>query len=149
MRHLTVPSLIIVVTWLLFSGLCYADDNFRIGDSEQEIMAAMGEPTGRAVSENVVILEYPLILIKLKDNKVVDSWDNEVKETRAITVEAKPVNPEEVPVVNKKIPLPKPSKKITKKYKKIKSINNNGEQVDLNSLLVPGKVTIRSEEQHV
>lgn len=131
-----------MAAFLLACDLCYAENAVVMGSSEQEIMAAIGQPSGRAVSDNVVILEYPLVVIKLKDNKVVDSWENEVIETPAITVEANPVKEEKAAVVKKQTPAAKPLKKKTKKYKKIKSINNKGKRVDLNSLLVPGKITI-------
>ncbi|MCG2711938.1 MAG: thioredoxin family protein [Candidatus Omnitrophica bacterium] len=136
-------SFICLAVFLLACNLCSADNKFVIGSSEEEILAAIGEPSGKVVSENVVILEYPLCVIKLKDNKVVDLWDNKIIESPAIIPEPDSVKPEQkIPLVKKAIPLTKSSKEKTKKYKKIKSIDNKGRLVDLDSLLVPGKITI-------
>ncbi len=128
---------------MLVCDLCHADNKVIIGDSEEEILEAMGEPSGRIVSENVVILEYPSVVIHLEDNRVVDSWDNKVIKPSAVTVEPDFVRPEQkYPAVKKAISSTKSSKKKTKKFKKIKTINNKGRRVDIKALLVPGKITM-------
>ncbi|MFH1062016.1 MAG: thioredoxin family protein, partial [Candidatus Omnitrophota bacterium] len=121
----------------------YADNQVVIGSSEEAVVEVMGEPLGRAVSGDIVMLKYPLVLIRLQDNKVIELRDNKVKEIPAITVGpaiAKPIKKHLV--VKKKSSAAKASTVKTKKYKKIEVINEKGKRVDLNALIVPGEITI-------
>ncbi len=148
MKCLIVSFFISFALFGLPCYLCYADDNkVVIGNSEEEVAAAMGEPSGRVSSENIVILEYPSVVIHLKDDRVVDLWKNKAQKPAPVSVETgfvKAVNEGQKNQAVSKPRLPKKTKKEkkTKKYKKIKTINRKGKRVDLSSLLVPGKITI-------
>ncbi|MBU1086669.1 MAG: thioredoxin family protein [Candidatus Omnitrophica bacterium] len=139
-----ISYVIVLILALLFScGVCYADNCVDIGISEEEVMELMGEPLGRAVSDNTTILQYSSFRIILKDDKVVESLENKVKEPAAIIVEQKSTKIElNIPVIKKTTSTYEPLKKKVKKYKKIRTINEKGKSVKLDSLLVPGKVTI-------
>ncbi|MFH1062934.1 MAG: hypothetical protein V1747_08660, partial [Candidatus Omnitrophota bacterium] len=68
MKYFTSSLVICVSIFLLFCGLCYADNQVVIGSSEEAVVEVMGEPLGRAVSGDIVMLKYPLVLIRLQDN---------------------------------------------------------------------------------
>ena len=55
MKYLTALLFICWAALFLAGELCYAEHEVVAGNSEQEILAAMGKPIGRAVSGNVVI----------------------------------------------------------------------------------------------
>jgi len=128
---------------LISGGVCYAENSIDIGISEEEVIALIGEPLGRAVSDNTTILQYSSFRIILKDDKVVESLENKVKEPSAIFVEQKSTKIElNIPVIKKTTSTYESLKKEVKKYKKIRTINEKGKSVKLDSLLVPGEVTI-------
>jgi thiol-disulfide isomerase/thioredoxin len=137
-------SLFICLLFSLLSGsLCYADNQVVIGSSEEAVVDLLGEPLGRAVSGNIVILEYPLTVIRFQNNKVIELRENKVKETPAIAVNPainKPIKKN--PIIQQPTAPAKVSIAKTKKYKKIMIINEKGKRIDLDALIVPGEVTI-------
>ena len=123
---------------LVFCGLGLAGDQIPLGSSEQDTIDIMGEPLARGVSGSIVMLKYPMFRVRLQDDQVIAVKSNEFKKNLVIP----PMYPVKSAIIKKSIPTVKKSVKKTKKYKKIKVINKKGKSIKLESLLVPGRITI-------
>lgn len=121
---------------LFFCNLSYANSQTIIGRSEQEVVESMGQPLGRAVSGDRVILQYPSAVIKLQNNKVIEFSGKKAKET------SMPAGPASVKSISKRSVAAKLSASKSNKYKKIKVVSNNGKRINPNALQVPNRITI-------